>query len=108
MQRSVVVFPAPFEPSSVTISFSLTPSERPNRTCTSPYPASMPRTSSMLLPQVGGDHFRVLHHFLRRPRGDQLSRVEHRHVLAQAHHPRPRHLERREPGDLLLADEDPA
>ncbi len=36
MARSVVVLPAPFEPSKVTISPSSTRSETPNSTCTSP------------------------------------------------------------------------
>src|SRR5438270_2063414 len=104
MQRSVVVFPAPLLPSSVTISFSFTLSESENSTCTSPYPALIPRTSSMLLPQVRLDHRRVLHDLLRRSRGYQLARVEHHDVLAKAHH-RGHHVLDHQDGDpALVAD----
>src|SRR5207248_329901 len=104
MQRSVVVFPAPLLPSRVTISFSFTLSESENSTCTSPYPALIPRTSSMLLPQVRLDHRGVLHDLLRRSRGNQLARVEHDDVLAEAHHRGHHVLDHQDRDTLLVAD----
>src|SRR2546427_1828603 len=101
MQRRVVVLPAPLLPSSVTISLSRTSSASEKSTCTSPYPASIPRTSSMLLPQIRLDHDRVLHHLARRPRGDQLAGLQDRHVLAEAHHRR-HHVLGHEDGDAAL------
>src|SRR5438128_2832556 len=106
MQRSVVVFPAPLLPSSVTISFSFTLSESENSTCTSPYPALIPRTSSMLLPEVSLDHRRVLDDLLRRSGGNQLARVEHHDVLAETHH-RSHHVLDHQDGNAALVENAP-
>src|SRR6266540_3423426 len=59
-QRSNVVLPAPFRPTSVTISPSATAKSTSRRTCASPYQALRPSTVNMRLSQVGGDHTRVV------------------------------------------------
>src|SRR5262245_51721244 len=77
MQRSSVVFPAPLEPTSATISSDPTRRSTPSRARTSPYSASRPRTSSTVRPlgppQIRRHHPGIDRHGSRRPIGDLLA-----------------------------------
>src|SRR4029450_13898998 len=74
---SVVVLPAPFRPSKVTVSPARISKSTPCRTCDSPYQAWRSRTSSsgsgMARPHVGLDHFRASRHGLVVALGEHLS-----------------------------------
>src|SRR5436305_15206542 len=85
---SVVDFPAPFAPTSVTISPSSMVMSIPHSTCRSPYANSSfsMESSAVILPsEVGLDDLRVLDDLLRRPLGQLLAGVEHDDAVGQPH-----------------------
>src|SRR3954468_11236192 len=95
MARIVVVFPAPLAPSSTTTSPSSTRRSRPRSTCTGPYAASSPSTSSRVViatpslssaPEVGLDDALVVLHHSRGAFGDLASEVEDDDLVGDAHH----------------------
>src|SRR5512133_3392388 len=86
--RSIVVFPAPFGPRTVTISPSSTVSETPCSASIAPYPAptsSSSRSGIVLRAEVGLDHRRVLAYLPRRAAGDQAAEVEDMDGLGDRH-----------------------
>src|SRR5690349_12160956 len=91
MARSVVVLPAPFAPSTATISPSPTERSIPCSACNGPYRAATPRSSSrgMLGPlaaQIRLDHRRVALNLRGRALGDLAPEVEDVHAVGDAHH----------------------
>src|SRR4029077_6104637 len=105
--RSVDDLPAPLGPSRASTSPSATVNERSRTAMISPYRTVRPSTSSsgapgtgaawwrsrsahgnrtVRLPQIGGDHRRVVAHLLRLALGDEPSEVEHVDVVAHRHH----------------------
>src|SRR5919204_867496 len=86
--RSVVVLPAPFAPSSATISPSSTRSDTPCSALIGPYRASTPRSSSsggIFSSEIRLDHLWVYPHVRRRAAGDQTPEVENVHVITDGH-----------------------
>src|SRR3990172_9609645 len=92
--RSVVDFPAPFEPMSVTISPSSTARSIPLTAVMAPYPAIRPATSRRAIarlfhrsrPQVCLNHARISLNLGRCSFCDLSAVVQHRDALAYAHH----------------------
>src|ERR1044071_8105411 len=82
-QRRSVVLPAPLRPTRVTTSPSSTSRETPCSTWASPYPAVSSWILSNVLPQVGGDHARVVADLLVRALGQRLPKLQHRYPLVQ-------------------------
>src|SRR5262245_39823762 len=92
--RIVVVLPAPLAPRSTTTSPSSTCRSSPRRTCTGPYAASSPDTSSIVViastshraPEVGLDHARIVLDVDRGAVGDLAPEVEDDHLVGDSHH----------------------
>src|SRR5581483_9000340 len=84
---SVVVFPAPLRPSSVTTSPRRTSKSIPCRMCDSAYQAFSPETfsigSATLAPEIGGDDVGVPRHRGVVALGQHLAAREHRDVVRQ-------------------------
>src|SRR6185312_11735358 len=84
-----VDFPAPFGPTSATISPRPTRMLTPSSAVACPYRTTSPATSSIPIPhggaaaEVGADHALVLGDVLRRAVGDDLTEVEHRDAVGQ-------------------------
>src|SRR5919197_2400005 len=89
MARSVVVFPAPFAPSTVTIAPSPTSSVTPCSARMAPYCAWTSSSSSSAIglcgPQIGLDHGAVALNVGGRPLGDLASEVEADDVVGHLH-----------------------
>src|SRR3984957_20619353 len=85
---SVVLLPAPLRPSSVTTSPSRTSKSMPCSTWLSSYQAFSPETSSMVGPQIGGDHVGVLRDRLVIAFGQDLAACQHGDAIRQAGHHR--------------------
>src|SRR3954451_3505746 len=90
IERSVVDFPAPLEPISVTTSPSSTVSETPLSASIDPYAVTMSSTSSIgamsaLLSEVGLDDLGVVADLHRLALRDLLAVVEDRDLLGDAH-----------------------
>src|SRR5919204_431411 len=81
-QLRSVLLPAPFGPSSATISPGAIDSVTPESTRTSPYPASSPAISSTrvtphVAAEVDVDDVGIRRHLRRRPVGDLLAGAQH-------------------------------
>src|ERR1700681_3043873 len=85
---SVVLLPAPFAPSSDTISPSATTSEMPCSASTAPYRATRSWISSSIerAAEIRGDHVGVARDLLGRSFRDVLAEVQHRDAVADGHH----------------------
>src|SRR6267378_86614 len=85
--RSSVVLPAPFRPTSVTISPSPTCSDTSRSAWASPYRAERPSSSSaalgMRLPQIRGDDSGILADGGVRPLSDHAALLQHDHLVGQ-------------------------
>src|SRR5258707_6119927 len=87
--RRVVVLPAPFAPSSATISPSSTFSDSPCSATIGPYRAVTFRSSSRgieLPPEIRLDHVRVRAHLGRRAFRELAPEVEDVHTVGDRHH----------------------
>src|SRR5436305_824768 len=97
--RLSVDFPAPFEPSTATISPGATTRSMPRRISVAPYPACSPviaRIGSAIgspahparraVTEIGFDHARIGRDRLRRACRDDASFGEHEHMRGQTHH----------------------
>src|SRR5512146_1617036 len=92
--RSMVDFPAPFAPSTQTVSPSLTARSTPWTISTPSYPVVIPETSSMRRPlsgsrlriiaKIGRYHARIADDGSRFAFADDLSGVHHHKVAAQS------------------------
>src|SRR5712692_5672981 len=88
MARSVVVLPAPFEPTRATASPRRTSRETALTAVMSPYPASRPSILSsvdIFFAEVGLDHFGIARDGGRRTFGDLLAERQHHDALGQGH-----------------------
>src|SRR5882672_6146478 len=84
MALSVVDFPAPLRPASITTSPAPSVRLAPNNTRARPYPASRPASSSSA--KVHLLHPRIGPYFGRRPARDHLSSMEHDNAVGMAEH----------------------
>src|SRR5262249_10825152 len=99
--RLSVDFPAPFEPSTATISPAATSRSMPRSTSIAPYPAVSPLTASSAsdmrasgdrktrcraVPEISFDNARIVDHDPRRALGDDAPLSEYENVFGKAHH----------------------
>src|SRR3954470_2313529 len=87
IERTVVVFPMPFLPRSVTTSPAAMSRSTPKSTLLAPYAVSRFCTlSSKLFPEVGLAHRRVGADLRRRAGGNQAAADQHRDAIREAEH----------------------
>src|SRR5690606_3809403 len=83
-QRSSVVLPAPFRPTSVTISPSSTRIDTSRSARASPYQADSPSTRSIGVPEVGGDDAGVVADLRVRAFHQHLAVLQYGHAVGEA------------------------